>query len=225
MEALLSNIQIQVNEKIFQKDPTSSDLGQKILRESLSMIDELGLENFTFKKLALRLNTTESSIYRYFENKHKLLIYHVSWYWSWLSYRLVFATANMQDPGAKLEKAIHLLVHPCQGYEDLKTYDIKTLQRIIIHESSKAYLTKEVDEDNKEGFFSAYKDFCSRLVAFIKESQSAYKFPSSLVATTIEGIHLQKYFKEHLPSLSDAKKGDQDIELMFSKFILNTINH
>ena len=84
MNHLLQNLHIQLNEKIYLKNPSSSDLGNRIVSESVLMIDELGLEQFNFKKLATRLNTTESSIYRYFDNKHKLLIYHVSWFWTWM---------------------------------------------------------------------------------------------------------------------------------------------
>ena len=53
----------------------------------LNMV-EIGFESFTFKKLAAKIESTEASVYRYFENKHKLLIYLVSWYWNWVEYRL-----------------------------------------------------------------------------------------------------------------------------------------
>ena len=38
------------------------------------------VEEFTFRKLAQKINTTEASVYRYFENKHRLLIYILAWY-------------------------------------------------------------------------------------------------------------------------------------------------
>lgn len=39
------------------------------------MIYKTGYEAFTFKKLAEDIGTTEAGIYRYFENKYKLLVY------------------------------------------------------------------------------------------------------------------------------------------------------
>ena len=84
MQNLIGQLQIQVNEKVYLKDPNSSELGKKIVGEGLLMIDEKGIECFTFGKLAKKLNTTESSIYRYFETKHTLLIYLTSWYWGWI---------------------------------------------------------------------------------------------------------------------------------------------
>ena len=45
-------ITIEVNNNVFLKDPESSELGRRIMSASISTIDELGFENFTFKKLA-----------------------------------------------------------------------------------------------------------------------------------------------------------------------------
>ena len=81
MERLLQSIKIGINNKIYLKDPESSNLGKKILEYSILMIDEMGFEGFTFKKLGARIGSNESSIYRYFESKHKLLLYLTSWYW------------------------------------------------------------------------------------------------------------------------------------------------
>ena len=103
MKELLSNIKIQVNPKIYVKDPETSTLGKKIIQFSILLIDEIGFDNFTFKKLGHLIGSNESSIYRYFENKHKLLIYLSSWYWAWIEYKLVFATSNIDDKNEKLK--------------------------------------------------------------------------------------------------------------------------
>jgi len=84
----------------------------------IEMIHELGYEAFTFKKLGSRINSNESSIYRYFESKHSFLVYLVNWYWSWIEYKLVFATTNIESEEEKLEKAIQLLTE----LQDLHTY-------------------------------------------------------------------------------------------------------
>ena len=90
MPNLLSNVKITINEKLYVKDPETSELGRNILKNSILLIDEIGFEAFTFKKLGEKIQSNESSIYRYFENKHKLLVYLSSWYWSWIEYNLVF---------------------------------------------------------------------------------------------------------------------------------------
>ncbi len=53
MEHLLQSLKIRINEKIYLKDPESSDLGKRIVEESIIMIDDIGFESFTFKKLGL----------------------------------------------------------------------------------------------------------------------------------------------------------------------------
>ena len=109
MQNLISNLKISINDKLYVKDPETTELGLNILKNSILLINEIGFESFTFKKLGERIQSNESSIYRYFENKHKLLIYLSTWYWSWVEYRMIFATTNIVDPIEKLEKAIKLV--------------------------------------------------------------------------------------------------------------------
>ena len=73
-----------LNDRLFLKNPQSTELGKKIIKEAISLIASIGYEQFTFKKLAIEIETTEATIYRYFVNKHKLLIYLVNWYWNYL---------------------------------------------------------------------------------------------------------------------------------------------
>ena len=49
MNNLLLSLKIQVNDKIYVKDPETSSLGRKIIQESILLMDEIGFENFTFK--------------------------------------------------------------------------------------------------------------------------------------------------------------------------------
>ncbi len=116
MNTILSNLKIQVNEKIYVKDPETSTLGKKIIQESIILIDEIGFELFTFKKLGERIGSNESSIYRYFESKHKLLVYLSSWYWGWMEYRLVFSTSNIVDPMDRLKRAITIVTEKIEGF-------------------------------------------------------------------------------------------------------------
>lgn len=223
MNQLLQNLSIQINEKIYLKNPSSSDLGNRIVSESVLMIDELGLEQFNFKKLATRLNTAESSIYRYFDNKHKLLIYHVSWFWTWMEYRLVFSTANVHDPYEKLRLALENIASPIEGFEKVAGINMHALERIIVNESSKAFLTKEVEQENKDGFFRAYKSFCHRIEEFIKQIDPSYPYANALVSTTVDGIQMQKFYAEHLPALTDFTHREEKIPQMFYRLIIQSL--
>jgi len=52
-------IKFNLNERLFLKDPQDSELGKKIIKSSITLIDELGFEAFTFRKLAVAINSTE----------------------------------------------------------------------------------------------------------------------------------------------------------------------
>ena len=104
MHELLKNLQIKVNEKTYLKDPESSDLGKRIIENSITLINDIGFEAFTFKKLGVLIHSNESSVYRYFENKHKLLLYLTAWYWAWIEYHIVIKTFSISDPKKKLEE-------------------------------------------------------------------------------------------------------------------------
>ena len=132
MQDIISNITISVNEKLYVKNPETSDLGKKIIEQSILLIDLIGFENFTFKKLGDRIASNESSIYRYFESKHKLLLYLSSWYWGWIECKLVFATTNISNPMERLKKAIIIVTEKIEN--DTATLHINEaiLNKIII---------------------------------------------------------------------------------------------
>lgn len=206
MERLFKSIKIGINEKIYLKDPESSDLGKRILEYSINLIDEIGFENFTFRKLGSLIGSNESSIYRYFENKHKLLLYLSSWYWGWLEYQLVFATNGIQDPSEKLKKTIEIFTRKTEVDSSFTHIDEVVLNRIVINEYSKSYLTKEMDQENKDGYFEIYKRLIERITQMIVKVNGDYKYPSSLASTILEGSFHQYFLQEHFPSLTDCNK-------------------
>lgn len=216
-------IQIEVNPNLYLKNPESSDLGRNIVSNSIEMINELGFEAFTFKKLGKKIESPESSIYRYFENKHTLLIYLVSWYWSWVEYRLVFATANISSSIEKLNNAIEILTQPMLVDQSISHIDEVLLSKIIITESVKAYHTKDVDDENKKGYFKTYKQVVQRVSDIVLEVDKEFKYPHMLISTVIEGAHQQKYFAEHLPALTDVLQGEDTISKFYTKMVLEVI--
>ncbi len=206
MNAVLSNLKIQVNEKIYVKDPESSALGKKIIQESILLIDKIGFEDFTFKKLGEQIGSNESSIYRYFESKHKLLLYLSSWYWGWMEYRLVFSTSNINDPIEKLKRAVAIVTEKIEDDTQTQHINEAVLNQIIIAEFTKTILTKEVDEENKEGYFSVYKNVINRLIKIIEEVNPKYFFAKSLASSIVEGSLHQHFLKQHLKTITNCNE-------------------
>ena len=222
MERLLSNIKISVPEKIYVKDPESSELGKRMVKHSIILIDEIGFEGFTFKKLGDRIDSNESSIYRYFESKHMLLLYLTSWYWSWIEYQLVIETHNLTS-AEKLRNAIRIVTRSVQEDTSFSHIDEVILHRIIVNENSKSFLTKEVDNENQEGYFVVYKRIIHRLRDMILEVNPEYPYPSSLASTIIEASLHQHFLKDHFVSITDCGNTVTPTDFLMN-LVLNTIS-
>lgn len=207
-------LQIQMNEALFLRNPEGSELGKNILKHSIQLIHKSGFEAFTFKKLAEDIGTTEAGIYRYFENKHKLLVYLTAWYWGWLEFQISFHTNNIDDPQIKLKRVIKLLATAVDDDEQTNYINESLLHQIVIAEGSKAYLTKQVGADNEQQFFKPYKDLCAVVGNIITECSPEYKYPKSLASTIIEMAHFQNFFMNNLPSLTDFSERKEETEII-----------
>ncbi len=194
---------INAAEKLVHRDPEDTVLGRNIVRTGLTLMHELGFEQFTFKKLAAEINTTEASIYRYFENKHRLLLYLLTWYWNYMEYLVMFNIHNLNDPEEKIKRIINLLINDLTSDYDQSGIDKHALHHVVMHESSKAYLVHDVEEINHVHLFKPYKDLCARIADIFKEYAPNYRYPRSLSSTLLEMSHFQYYFMLHLPALTD----------------------
>jgi AcrR family transcriptional regulator len=220
----MNNLSINVNEQVYLKSPESSDLGKKIITSAIELINEIGFEDFTFKKLAKTISSTEASIYRYFESKHHLLMYLVLWYWGWQQYRLTLRIINVDCASERLKRAIEILTE--QVKEDSKFSQINEvlLNKIVISESTKIYLNKNVDVVNELGIFLVYKELVQTVSDIIMEINPSFKYPHMLISTVIEGSHHQRFFAKHLPRLTDVVKGEDAITTFYQELITKTIS-
>lgn len=222
MDNILNGLKINISPKIFIKDPETSELGKKIIENSIILIDEIGFDNFTFKKLGQKISSNESSIYRYFESKHKLLIYLTSWYWGWLEFKLVLSTNSLSNPTEKLSRAIEIVTQEIFKDNNHPHINEKILSKIVICEFSKSYLTKEVDDENKEGYFLLYKRVINRIVEIVKEVNPNYPYARSLVSTIVEGALHQHFLKNHFKTITDCSE-DNSPTLFFKDLAIKQL--
>lgn len=219
-----SFIQIQIQDTLFIKDPTSSIVGKSILEHGLILLGEIGLEEFNFKKLALRISSTESTIYRYFENKHQFLAYLFNFYWAWMDLNIAFAVTNIDSPEERLRRIIRVLTQ--QVNNDVRTPFVneEILQEVIAIESSKTFLSKNVDQENKSGYFTQYKKLVDRIADLIIELNPNYKYPNALVSTLLESSFHQRFFGLHLPRLTNEMHIQERLEDFLMDLCLKTIS-
>lgn len=224
MDSFFSQFALKVNPSVYLKDPETSKLGKRIIEGSINLIDKDGFDHFTFKKLAEEINSTESSIYRYFENKHKLLLYLTSWYWAWLESHLVFGIINIEDKEEQLRRAIDILTKKVEKDGSYAHINEIKLNQIIITESSKSYMHKEVDAENKEGAFLGYKNIVAKVADIILAINPNYKYPNMLISTVIEGAHHQRFFQDHLPQLSNHYENEDSVITFYTDLVFKAIH-
>jgi AcrR family transcriptional regulator len=224
MDSLLSSIKIQINPAIYLKDPETTDLGRNILKESIILIDELGFDHFTFKKLGEKIGSNESSVYRYFENKHKLLMYLSSWYWSWIEYKLVFSTSNIDNSTQQLMKAIIVVTEKIEDDESTSYINESVLNRIIITEFTKTFLTKQVDNEIRDGFFMVYNRVINRIITMLNVLVPDYPYSKSFVSDMVEGSLHQHFLSSHLKTITDCNENvsPTDYYIDLTKRLLNS---
>lgn len=223
MKDLLAQIKISVNEALFLKDPDSTSTGRRIVSGSIELIGDIGFENFTFKKLGQKIGSPESTIYRYFESKHTILLYLISWYWCWLEYRLVFATANISSPDKKLKAAIELLTCPVKEDSDFSHVNEVGLSQLIIKESTNSYHTRQISTENEKGIFEVYERLVERVGEMLLAINPTFPYPHMLASTVIEGVYQQRYFAGYMPSLTDVKTDGGYISDFYTRVVFNTL--
>jgi len=192
------------------RDPAASAIGGRILSEGLSLMNELGLEVFTFKKLADRAECTEATIYKYFPNKHRLLQYYFQLYWMWLDTHCQQEGRALGDPWERLQGDIRSLCGSWAKDAMAAQLDPKVLRELVIVEGSKSFLHRNVDEDNERKVFQPYKDLCAHIAAEIKACDPKCKHSRTFATTLIEMAHSLEFAMQHLPALTElSAKGDR----------------
>lgn len=224
-------VQLEINPNLFLKDPQKTKLGRKIIEHSVLLIDEIGLEQFTFKKLAEAIPSAEASIYRYFENKHHLFVYLLNWYWEWMIARIDLNTMNISDPIRRLKVALGIIVDTANRNMAIEFVDEDILHKIVVREGAKAYHHKLVDEDNEDGFFLAYKRLCNNIAEIISEVKPDFQYPKALASTLVETANNNLYFARHLPRLTDLTEDNygqslnEQVKTMLEVFCFGLIHN
>jgi hypothetical protein len=138
-----------------------------------------------------------------------------------MEFLVTFKLENVSDKKEKLKNIVYLLTHELSESASQFDYNKKFLNQIVITESSKVYLVKEVAEINKNEVFKPYKDLCSKIAEVITQYNSSYKYPRSLSTTLIETSHHQQYFSVNLPRLTDiSSKNNAEYTSQFIEELL-----
>lgn len=221
-------LKFKVNPSLYLKDPEDSLIGKAVISNAIDLIYEVGFEHFTFKKLSARIHTTEATVYRYFSSKHRILLYIMSWYWQYLEFQTKMRLMNVKDSKEKLEIILEIITYNFVSDDSLLDFNLDRLNAIVISESSKVYLVKDVDEINQEMSYAPLKNYCLYIAQVIKEFKPDYEFPNSLASTLLETSHDQQFFSEHLNRLTDnSEKKEHNVYVLkyLNKLLFSVLNH
>lgn len=215
-----------MSDKLYLRDPQTTRTGQALITHSIRLIDQVGFENVTFKKIAAEMHSTEATIYRYFGNKFRLLQYLVDSYWTLINFQFGLHLNNITTPEEKLKVCIHLLAGT-RKFISVSSIDTNALQRIVISELDKTYLSRSIDKDYRNGLLDPFKETCSILSSLVREVNPQYPFPNSLVSTVLNAVTHQPFYSEHMPSFSDItadnKHRNERLYDFVESFVFKTI--
>ena len=182
---------------------TSSPMGGRILADGLVLLNEIGLEAFTFKKLAERIGCTEVTVYHYFANKQRLLQYYFQVYWLWLATHCQQEGRGLKDPLARLHGDIRAICGLWPADAMAAQFAPSDLRELVINEGSKSFMHKNVDSDNELKLFKPYKDLCAHIASELKACSPGMKSPRSFATTLVEMAHSLEFAMHHLPALTE----------------------
>jgi AcrR family transcriptional regulator len=214
----MAHYQLVPDPSLHLRDPGASTTGGRILSEGLALMTEIGLEAFTFKKLAERAECTEATIYKYFQNKQRLLQYYFQLYWMWLDTHCQQEGRTLDDPWERVQGDIRSLCGMWAKDAMAAQLDPVALRELVIVEGSKSFLHRNVDEDNKLRLFQPYKDLCAHIAAELKACDRKFKNPRTFATTLIEMAHSLEFAMEHLPALTELSDGGDRKKL--AKFLI-----
>ena len=140
----------------------------------------------------------------------------------WLNYLIQIKTFNIEDPKKKLKIIIHTFVSVNEDNPTIDYVNESALHKVVIAESTKAYHTKGVDEENNKGFFLNYKEMVSSVAKVILEINPEFPYPYALASNLFEMTNNHIYFADHLPRLTEIKNKssqNEDIEKMLLFFV------
>lgn len=199
----MSSVQLRPDPELRLRDPERTELGRAMLSGGLGLMNEIGLEAFTFRKLAASIGSTEVTLYRYFPNKQRLLQYYFQLYWLWLRQLCGREVERARDPLDALRRSIDAIcgIWP-KDAPDLQL-DAHALRLLVIEEGMKSYLHKQVDADNARRLFAPYKELSAFLAGRLTACRRGVPMPRSFATTVIEMAHSLPFAMEHLPSLTE----------------------
>lgn len=139
-----------------------------------------------------------------------------------MGFEMNFQVQNINKPEEQLRVCLQILAGT-KGFVHVSSIDLKTLQRIVISEGDKAYLSRSIDTDYREGLLDPFKNTCEQISMIVNEINPKYPFAHSLISTAMTAANHQIFFAMHLPTLSDIKNDKKAMNERLYRFLENFV--
>lgn len=220
----MSAVHLRPDPALSLRDPEQTEVGRAMLAGGLELMNDIGLEAFTFRKLAAEIGSTEVTLYKYFPNKQRLLQYYFQLYWLWLRRTCGREVERSRDPQDALRRSIEAICGVWPRDVPELQLDARALRLLVIEEGMKSYLHKNVDADNARRLFAPYKELSAFLAERLTACRRSVPMPRSFATTVIEMAHSLPFAMEHLPSLTELSSR-KDLKQLARHLLHRTVTY
>jgi hypothetical protein len=121
-------------------------------------------------------------------------------------------------------KAIAVVTEKIEDDTNTRYINESILNRIIITEFTKTFLTKQIDNEIKDGFFIVYNRVINRIIAMLNVLVPDYAYAKSFVSDMVEGSLHQHFLSSHLKSITDCNEhvSPTDYYIDLTKRLINS---
>ena len=133
---------------------------------------------------------------------------------------------NITSPEEKLKIAIAGILDSMIKNEEITYIDEDILHSIMVSQADKVYRIKEVTEENKNGFFLAYKKVVRFISDIMLEVEPDFPYARICASTLTEMPNQQLYYAKNLPSLTslaDQKDNQSELQKVMENMALSWI--
>ncbi len=222
MKQLTQNLELHFPNCLYLKNPKGSEIGESIVEMGAHFLGNFGLEELTFKKLAIEVGCTEATIYRYFNNKQQLLLYILNIYWSWQEYVIVFNCQNIENAEIKLKRVISALAKPEFEFLANRTFANNVLLTAI-NEGVKAHYTIHIQNEMDHGKTIGYQRLISRIAEYIEEYNKLYPYSNSMAICLADSALQQLFIQSHHKNKTKTAIGVENIEKFLFSILPNKL--
>lgn len=194
-----TSLRVSLPSSMSLRDPEGSELGRRIVAASIQLLDSIGFEEFTFRKLGGEIGSPEASVYRYFSDKAMLVRYLEAWYWTWLDFRFRQRSRTLIDSRQRLDAALLVLAESGSYDPTFFHIDEAALHRVVVREARKAYGLEKARGAKKTKKLPPMSIFHESLAQVIAEYSPGYKYPRALALGIITSLHAYMFFGANSP--------------------------